>query len=626
MTTPTLELPEPDHSGSTFDRYHLVRRLGVGGMGAVYEAEHTELRKRCAVKMLRQELAQNELFRRRFLREARAASAVAHPHVVDISDFGQTPDGQVYFVMELLQGRELQSLLDEQRRLPWPRTREILLQVTSALEAAHRLGVIHRDVKPANCFLVDLPGLGGEDFVKVLDFGIAKVSSKLDESTKQLTSTQEIFGTVAYMAPEMAMGTSDDPRSDIYSLGVMMYRMLVGELPFSEGNAFQILSQHVSEHPPRPREKVPSIPEAVEAIILKAMAKKPGDRFASMEALAMALRRGSVGEDEPLELQATVLGLHPLGSEGSGPIRLEKTVPLPSDGVVVDATPRAGSGPFTLHASESGTTSILDEPTRTVTPTTSPRVEPTAVLEASSPVVAKVAARVEPTAVLEASPAAAGPARDAPPTLAVARTAAEPTLARRKRSWLWVALPAVGLVAAAASAMVLLDGSKDETPAVAAAQTRPVEGAPGPSEPEPPPPKVVPAELPSTVVSTAAPEPTAVVEPEPAPAVEPAPAPPEPTPPEPTPAAKAKPKSAPKTSGSSDAVVTKRLKAKILDECRFEMGGRQVTVSFVVTPSGGISLLTASPKNEGAQCAKEQVAGTTFSPRSESTPVKIVVR
>jgi len=286
--------PEPDLSGQTLDRYHLLRRLGVGGMGAVYEAEHTRLRKRFAVKLLRWELAQNEVFRKRFLREARAASAITHPNVVAISDFGETHDDHVFFVMDLLAGRDLQALLDAEQRLPWPRVREILLQTTSALEAAHLQDIIHRDIKPSNVFLADVPGKRGEDFVKVLDFGIAKLSGNLGEGTAQLTSTDEIFGTVAYMAPEMAMGTNDDRRSDVYAVGVMMYRMLTGGLPFTQGNAFQVLSQHIHAPLPRPRAKEPSIPVEVEAIVLKALAKRPEDRFASMDAFGRALRRGSL--------------------------------------------------------------------------------------------------------------------------------------------------------------------------------------------------------------------------------------------------------------------------------------------------------------------------------------------
>ncbi len=334
--TAELQIPDTDLSGETLDRYRLRRRLGVGGMGEVYEAEHTRLRKRFAVKLLRPELARKESARKRFLREARAASSITHPHIVGISDFGDTPEGQVFFVMELLEGRDLHELLHVEKRLSWPRTREILLQVTSAIQTAHEQGIVHRDIKPSNCFLADVPGKSDEDFVKVLDFGIAKLSSKLDEATARLTSTDELFGTVAYMAPEMANGVSDDHRSDIYALGVMMYRMLVGELPFSDGNAFQILSQHANVAPPPPRSKEPSILEGVEAIILKALAKDPGDRFGSMNEFGQALRAGFV---EAVETSAVLVVAPPHGateepeeSDAPDDSSDNRTVPVHSSG------------------------------------------------------------------------------------------------------------------------------------------------------------------------------------------------------------------------------------------------------------------------------------------------------
>ena len=292
---PVISSPnaEPDLSGYTLDRYLLRRRLGVGGMGAVYEAEHTLLRKRFAMKLLRHELACNDIHRRRFLREARAASAITNPNVVTISDFGETHQGHVYFVMELLQGHDLADLLQRESKLEWTRARDILLQVASALEAAHAQGIVHRDIKPSNVFLTNTLLPGKSEIVKVLDFGIAKWTNVTGEPTAKLTSTDEIFGTVSYMAPEMAMGNNADHRSDIYALGVMMYRMLTGELPFTEGNAFQILSQHINAAVPPPRDKDPCLTVGVEAIILKALEKDPDLRFQSMEEVVGALTRGA---------------------------------------------------------------------------------------------------------------------------------------------------------------------------------------------------------------------------------------------------------------------------------------------------------------------------------------------
>ena len=417
MTAETQPSLEPDLTGTTLDRYLLLRRLGVGGMGAVYEAEHVQLHKRFALKMLREELAQNKLFRRRFLREARAASAVTHPHVVDISDFGEAADGRVFFVMELLEGKDLQDLLAAEGRLSWPRTQEILVQVASALEAAHRHGVIHRDIKPSNVFLEDVPDMGGEVFVKVLDFGIAKLSGKQGQPTLQLTSTQEIFGTVAYMAPEMAKGISDDRRSDIYSLGVMMYQMLVGEVPFTEGNAFQILSQHVESPPPRPRDKQPSIPEGVEAIILKALAKDPNARFSSMQEFGRALRYGSLDVPKtPAGLQTTIPHMAPISRYPSGGVgaAFDKTESLPSS--VVHATP----------------SSERVEPTVVAQP-----VVAQPVVEVSSEAAQAVPKRVEPTVVSE-------PVVSEPVVTGSSDAMAVVVPEARKRLWPWLVLSIFG--------------------------------------------------------------------------------------------------------------------------------------------------------------------------------------
>ncbi len=312
------EPAEPDLSGQVLDRYKLTECLGMGGMGAVYGAVHTKLDTKVAVKLLRHEFTMQEIARKRFLREAKAAARVKHPNVVDISDFGETPDGRVYFVMELMAGEDLGDLLKREPKMSWPRARGMLLQIASALEAAHSHGIVHRDMKPSNCFLVNMPGLQGADYVKVLDFGIAKFDRSSGEETEGLTSTDEVFGTVAYMSPEMAMGTTNDIRSDIYAVGVMMYRMLVGALPFNEGNAFQILTQHINTNPPRPRHEEPSIPEGVEEIILRALQKDVKFRFQTMREFAEALE----------------LGRLPAGPAGG----TQMVSPVPTGAPAIDAT------------------------------------------------------------------------------------------------------------------------------------------------------------------------------------------------------------------------------------------------------------------------------------------------
>ncbi|MCA9707802.1 MAG: serine/threonine protein kinase, partial [Myxococcales bacterium] len=278
MLSPSSSSPQ---LGLVFDqRYRVLRKLEAGGMGTVYEAEQIRLGKRVAIKVLRREVTDNEVALRRFEREARLASRIRHRNVVELLDFG-VEDKTAYYVMELLEGRNLASLLQEQGALPWQRARPILLQIARALQAAHRLGIIHRDVKPANCFLVDLEDDEEGELVKVLDFGIAKLDDTFD-AQGQLTKTTELLGTVAYMSPEQAQSKTIDARSDVYSLGVLVYQVLAGRLPFEDDNAFNLLSKHVREPPPPPRSLVPAIPEAVEQAVLRALAKAPEDRFESM--------------------------------------------------------------------------------------------------------------------------------------------------------------------------------------------------------------------------------------------------------------------------------------------------------------------------------------------------------
>ncbi len=285
--------PEPDLSGTELDRYRLVRRVGQGGMGAVYEAKHTVLGTSVAVKLLRPELAINKRARRRFLREAKVAARVKHPNIVELTDFGEQPEIGAFFVMEYLEGHDLGAELKRNGPMSWERARPIVLQIVSALEASHEQGVLHRDVKPSNCFLVDR-GPGSDTLVKVLDFGIARLSS-LEEDTEPITNTGQVLGTVGYMAPEVFKGVNDEPRSDIYSIGVLMYRMLIGEPPFT-GNIHYVVLQHIRAEPTRPRRRRPTMPEEVETIILRAMAKRPDDRLASMTELREALEATPMGD------------------------------------------------------------------------------------------------------------------------------------------------------------------------------------------------------------------------------------------------------------------------------------------------------------------------------------------
>ena len=270
-------------------RYQVQEKIGDGGMGTVYLAEHTTILKKFAVKVLSPELSVRPDHVDRFMREARSASMINHPNVVEITDFGVTPDGQPFFVMEYLQGNDLSQVIGEAGSLPWKRVRHIVLQLCHALQAAHDQGVIHRDMKPGNVVLVKR-GTNPEH-VKVLDFGIAKVLGQEGE-VKGLTQSGMVVGTPEYMSPEQGWGQPVDHRGDIYAVGVMMFELLTGKIPFGGATMMEVLNRHMFEVPDVHQ---PSIPEEVAAIILKAMQKDRALRFQSMNELGAAIEAVGTG-------------------------------------------------------------------------------------------------------------------------------------------------------------------------------------------------------------------------------------------------------------------------------------------------------------------------------------------
>lgn len=285
--------PDPYIGAIIDDRYEVEARLGEGGMGVVYRCRHLIIDKLVAMKVLRLDMARNEEVTERFLNEARSASSIGNPHIIGILDFGRLPDGATYFLMEFLEGVPLTSLLSKTEPLPIPRLLNIAIQLTEALGSAHGAGIVHRDLKPDNIFLIRHGA--EEDFVKVLDFGIAKAST----ATGHLTQAGQVFGTPHYMSPEQAAGKHVDPRSDLYSLGVILFELVSGKLPFDADNFMSILTQHMYKLPPRMQELGPigvSVLPELEAIIQRCLLKEPDARYQSMRDLGQDLRRLSAGE------------------------------------------------------------------------------------------------------------------------------------------------------------------------------------------------------------------------------------------------------------------------------------------------------------------------------------------
>ena len=274
-----IEVKDPFVGRTLDEKYRVEERVGAGGMGTVYRARHLLMDRPVAIKFLNQRLVEDEAARSRFLTEARAAVKLRHPNAVSVTDFGQTSEGCVYIVMELLEGRTLREILSREAPIETARAISIMLQTSDAVAAAHDAGIIHRDLKPSNILVTqcaDQPAI-----VKVLDFGIATFSADDDEDATMPAQTNSVIGTPRYMSPEQHNGTELTPATDVYSLGVILYEMLTGTVPFSGSTPAEIAEKHVNNPPHSPRAIIAAIPEEVAQIVLHALEKQPSDRPAN---------------------------------------------------------------------------------------------------------------------------------------------------------------------------------------------------------------------------------------------------------------------------------------------------------------------------------------------------------
>lgn len=329
-------------------RYEVIGLIGQGGMGAVYKAKQPAVQRVIALKVLLQEFAENETIVKRFHQEALAASRLTHPNTIKVFDFGQTDDGVLYMAMEFLRGESLAQALSRGGAMPPRRAMHIMRQVCKSLAEAHKAGIIHRDLKPDNIFLTDIEG--ERDFVKVLDFGVAKLR-EYEGKEGTLTQAGMIFGTPKYMSPEQARSGDLDPRSDVYALGVILYEMLMGKAPFTGDNPLSILIAHVNERPRRFSAFNPDadVPPAIEAVVFKALQKDREYRQQNVEELLSELDAcEELLLGAPYDRVADRLPAMAPGADGSPSLLGPGIVPAGSDGTAPGQAVARGGGTLVL--------------------------------------------------------------------------------------------------------------------------------------------------------------------------------------------------------------------------------------------------------------------------------------
>ncbi|HEY0989549.1 MAG TPA: serine/threonine-protein kinase, partial [Kofleriaceae bacterium] len=435
---------EPDLIGSEVDgRYRVIELIGEGGMGKVYLAEHVEIGKRVALKVLHPSYSRMPDLVERFRREARAASKIGHPNIVDVTDSGTTADGSVYFVMEYLEGVELGSVIEREGALDVARALKITGQICRALAAAHREGIIHRDLKPENIFLITRDGTA--DVVKVLDFGIAKTTEAEAARERRLTSPGMAMGTPEYMSPEQAAGRAADARCDVYALGAIMYEMVTGVPPYCGDNFMEILTKKATQDPPPPGLVRSELPSQVSDLVTAAMARNPDERPQTMEALEYELNKCLAGRGVAV---AQILGMttdpHVVATLNPG-LSMRQF-----DDAVVVSRAQTGSPPVGLAraGSHSGMTEL---PAMWSGPTVATGQNQLLVRQQSEPAAMQPGQSHGSIPIrAQSSPAMIGPPMNGPPMAAAMSDpglAAAPPIAVLQRSWIsvfgWLVLAAV---------------------------------------------------------------------------------------------------------------------------------------------------------------------------------------
>ncbi len=325
------------------DRFRLDKPIARGGMSVLFKATQIQLGRTVAVKlMVLPEAADDAVLEKRFLREARAVAALKHPNTVTVHDYGRTPDGTYFMVMEYLDGRNLSRTIREQGPLPPGRAIPIALQICGSLDEAHQLGLVHRDLKPSNVFLSSLGG--NPDHITVLDFGLVKINKKsADENDAWETRSGILIGTPAYMAPEQIVDEDVDARTDVYSFGALMFHVLAGRPPFEDPSEFRVLQQHVKEPPPRLSSVYPDClaSEDLERVVRRCLAKAPERRYPSMADVAEALL--ACEQDSASMSRDSGWVVRPASGSYSIPVPRPSASPSPQQPSAGDATAAAGA-------------------------------------------------------------------------------------------------------------------------------------------------------------------------------------------------------------------------------------------------------------------------------------------